>query len=67
MNYQNRLFTGITLAVLMTTQVVDRARAAGASELAGIAFDRQGNLFVANHGTGEILKFAPDGIKRCFC
>jgi sugar lactone lactonase YvrE len=66
MNYQNRLFTGLTLAVLMMTQVVDRACAAGASEVAGIAFDRQGNLFVANHGTGEILKFAPDGTKSVF-
>jgi hypothetical protein len=66
MNYQNRLFIGVTLAVLIATQVVDRARAAGASELAGIAFDRQGNLFVANHATGEILKFAPDGTKSVF-
>jgi hypothetical protein len=35
MNHQNSLFIGLTLVVLIATQVVDRARAAGASELAG--------------------------------
>ena len=61
MNYQNRLFIGLTLAVLLTTPVVDNARAAEASELAGIAFDRQGNLFVANH------RYPENGAERIRC
>src|SRR5207245_867366 len=32
----------------------------------GLAFDRSGNLFVAEHVTGSILKFTPDGKKSTF-
>jgi hypothetical protein len=66
MNYHNWLFPALTLAVLISTQVLERDRAADASELAGMAFDGQGNLFVADHATGEILEFAPDGTKSVF-
>ena len=32
----------------------------------GIVFDRQGNLFVADHASGQILKFATDGARTVF-
>src|SRR6266581_3827212 len=32
----------------------------------GLALDRSGNLFVAEHVTGSILKFTPDGKKSTF-
>jgi hypothetical protein len=32
----------------------------------GLAFDRSGNLYVANHGLGDILEFNPSGVGTVF-
>jgi hypothetical protein len=54
------------IALVAVALLVNKAGAAESWEPAGIAFDRQGNLFVADHASGEILKFAPDGTRSVF-
>jgi len=54
------------IALIAIALLVDKAGAAESWEPAGIAFDQQGNLFVADHVSGQILKFAPDGTRSIF-
>ena len=62
---------GFLTTILLLTGVVsnfgwfgaDTAVASENWEPAGIVFDRQGNLLVADHASGQILKFAPDGTR----
>jgi tetratricopeptide (TPR) repeat protein len=66
MNFQNKLSIALTAAALLVTLIVNKAGASENWEPAGVAFDRQGNLFVADHAAGEILKFAPDATRSVF-
>jgi tetratricopeptide (TPR) repeat protein/DNA-binding beta-propeller fold protein YncE len=66
MNFQNKLSIGLTAAALLVTPIVNKAGASENWQPAGVAFDRQGNLFVADHAAGEILKFAPDATRSVF-
>ncbi|MFZ0504872.1 MAG: hypothetical protein WAM44_14230 [Chthoniobacterales bacterium] len=54
------------IALVAAALLVDQAADAENWEPAGIVFDRQGNLFVADHASGQILKFAPDGTRTVF-
>src|SRR5205814_418247 len=61
MKVLNRLSIALTVAGLATTLVPVSAHAAR-----NLAVDDKGNLFVAEHVTGSILKFTPDGKKSTF-
>ncbi len=54
------------IALVAAALLVGQAADAENWEPAGIVFDRQGNLFVADHASGQILKFAPDGTRTVF-
>ena len=66
MNIRHTLFLVLTAVALLATPMAGRAASSQNWEPAGIAFDHQGNLFVADHTSGQILKFAPDGTRSVF-
>src|SRR6266567_2522315 len=57
----NKLFVALIVAGLGTILLSVSAHAAR-----NLALDRSGNLFVAEHVTGSILKFTPNGKKSTF-
>ena len=66
MNCVHRITIFFTAIAGVVLPAIKPARAAEGWEPAGLAFDRQGNLFVADHSAGEILKFTADGTKTVF-
>ena len=40
--------------------------ASGLNSPAGLAFDKSGNLFVADAGSSAVYKFTPDGVRSTF-
>ncbi len=56
----------LTVVCLATITVSISAADSAATAPAGLAFDNKGNLFVADSGTGTILKFTPEGNESTF-
>jgi sugar lactone lactonase YvrE len=52
--------------ILFTSGGTQSIFASGLSVPYGLAFDSSGNLYVADHGVGEILKFTRDGTPSMF-
>jgi hypothetical protein len=61
---------GIDTILKFTPDRVESTFATGLDWPRGLAFDRSGNLFVANRGVfappGAIYKFTPDGTRTVF-
>ena len=55
-----------TVACLSAIVVPIGAAGSDVSDLDGLAFDGNGNLFVADSGNGTILKFTPEGARNTF-
>jgi sugar lactone lactonase YvrE len=54
------------LVLAVVALLVNQIIAAESWEPAGMTFDRDGNLFVADHASGQVFKFALDGTRSIF-
>jgi sugar lactone lactonase YvrE len=66
MRLLNRFFIVVTVAGLAAMVVPISAAGSDVSDPQGLALDGNGNLFVADSGTGTILKFTPEGNQSTF-
>src|SRR5438128_4681098 len=61
-----RFLIVLTVVCLAAIAVPFSAADSAATAPKGLAFDDKGNLFVADSGTGTILKFTPEGTRSTF-
>jgi len=59
--------TLLTVARLAAIVVPISAAGSDVNDPHGLAFDGNGNLFVADSGNGTILKFTSEGARKIFC
>ena len=63
---QSPLAPGSDTILKFTQGGVESTFATGITNPRGLAFDSSGNLFVVDEDTGNIFRFAPDGVRSTF-